>query len=121
MAGRRKGGSAVGTVISTIVLIVAVAVFAYAAWMLYGYYREYKKGTDEYANLNDSYVSTPAQDLETQAQTETDPASGKAGGSADPQHQAGGGIPEERDGERGDQKSAHAAQSGGFCRAARDQ
>ncbi len=77
MAGRRKGGSAVGTVISTIVLIAAVAVFAYAAWMLYGYYREYKKGTDEYANLNDSYVSTPAQEPETQAQTETDPASGK--------------------------------------------
>ena len=54
---KKKKGSAVGTFISTLLLIVALGVFCYAAFTLYGYYREYKAGTDEYGNLNDKYVN----------------------------------------------------------------
>lgn len=70
--GRKKKGSRVGTFISTLLLVVALGVFGYSAFTLYGYYKEYKAGTDEYGNLNDKYVSivpsAPGQD-ET-AQTE---------------------------------------------------
>ena len=55
--GKKKKGSAIGTFISTLVLVVALGVFCYAAYTLYGYYKEYKKGTDEYGSLNDRYVT----------------------------------------------------------------
>ncbi|MDO5344967.1 MAG: class B sortase [Lachnospiraceae bacterium] len=54
---RKKKGSAVGSFISTFLLVIAIGVFCYAAYMLYGYYKEYKKGTDEYGSLNDRYVA----------------------------------------------------------------
>lgn len=54
---RKKKGSAVGTFFSTLILIIALGVFGYSAFTLYGYYREYKAGTDEYGNLNDKYVN----------------------------------------------------------------
>ncbi len=50
---RRKKSNPVVTVLTTILLIVAIAVFCGAAYMLYGYYKDYKAGTDEYAQLND--------------------------------------------------------------------
>lgn len=62
---RRKKGSAVGSFITTLLLVIAIGVFCYAAYTLYGYYREYKKGTDEYGNLNDQYVSIRDEGNET--------------------------------------------------------
>lgn len=64
--GKKKKGSAIGTFISTLVLVVALGVFCYAAYTLYGYYKEYKKGTDEYGNLNDRYVTILSADDETE-------------------------------------------------------
>ena len=52
-----RKGSAVGTFFSTLLLVVAIGVFCYAGWRLLGYYRAYKAGSDEYANLNQQYVS----------------------------------------------------------------
>lgn len=54
---KKKKGSAAGTFISTVLLILALGVFGYSAFTLYGYYKEYKAGTDEYGNLNDKYVN----------------------------------------------------------------
>lgn len=51
----RKQGKA-GTVISTILLVIALCVFGFSAYKLYGYWREYHKGESEYSNLNDEYV-----------------------------------------------------------------
>ncbi|MCD8103971.1 MAG: class B sortase, partial [Lachnospiraceae bacterium] len=47
----RKKRSKVGDVLSIIVMVVAFGVFVFAGYKLYGYYREYKKADDEYANL----------------------------------------------------------------------
>lgn len=40
-------------VLLTIALIVAIAVFCYAAFNLYHIYTEYKKGTDEYNQIEE--------------------------------------------------------------------
>ena len=53
---QKKKGSAVGTFFTTLLLIAALAVFCYAGWKLFGYYRDYKAGSDEYARLNDQFV-----------------------------------------------------------------
>lgn len=55
-------------VLLTIALIVAIAVFCYAAFNLYHIYTEYKKGTDEY------------NQIEEMAVTERDADSGEAAG-----------------------------------------
>ena len=44
-------------VLLTIALIVAIAVFCYAAFNLYHIYTEYKKGTDEYNQIEEMAVS----------------------------------------------------------------
>lgn len=44
-------------VLLTIVLIVAIAVFCYAAFNLYHIYTEYKKGTDEYNQIEEMAVT----------------------------------------------------------------
>lgn len=53
--GRRKKGGA-GTYITTLLLIIAIAVFAFSAFKLLGYWREYHKGESEYSDLNKQYV-----------------------------------------------------------------
>ena len=65
---RRKKGSALGTFILTLLLLLALAVFAFAAWKLYGYYRDYKAGTDEYNALRSQYTIDVNK---AEAQTET--------------------------------------------------
>ncbi len=52
----KKKGSVFGRVFGTLILVAAVCVFCYSAYELYGYYREYKAGTDEYGSLNDQFV-----------------------------------------------------------------
>ena len=46
-----------GSFFTTLVLIAAIGVFCYAAWTLYGYYRDYKAGTDEYNKLEGQYTT----------------------------------------------------------------
>ena len=52
---KKKGG--IGGVLTTIVLIAAIAVFCFAAYKLVGYYLEYKAGSDEYARLEQDFVT----------------------------------------------------------------
>lgn len=59
----KKKGGVVGNIITTLLLIVALGVFGYSAFTLYGYYKEYKAGTDEYGNLNDKYVNIVSDDV----------------------------------------------------------
>ena len=72
--GKRKKGSPVGTFFTSLLLVIAIGVFGYAAFTLYGYYREYKAGTDEYGSLNDRYVNiVPTADA---GEEQTEPAPG---------------------------------------------
>ena len=69
---KKKGG--VVSVLSTILLIVAIGVFLFAGWKLWGYYKEYKKGSDEYSRLNQDFVSIqPAAGSEYTAADGTKP------------------------------------------------
>ena len=52
---RRKKKGGIGTAISTLVLLIAVVVFCFAAWRLVHIYLDYKTGVDEYASL-EQYV-----------------------------------------------------------------
>ena len=56
MAGRgqgqkKKGG--IGNVISTLVLLIAIGIFCFAAWKLVTIYLDYKTGVDEYTALEE--------------------------------------------------------------------
>ena len=56
MAGRRrrqkkKGG--IGNVISTLILLIAIGIFCFAAWKLVTIYLDYKTGVDEYTALEE--------------------------------------------------------------------
>ena len=53
---QKKKGSAVGNFFITVVLVVAIGVFAYSGYKLLGYYMAYKAGSDEYSGLNDEFV-----------------------------------------------------------------
>ena len=63
------------------VFLVALAVFCYSGWRLFGIWREYKKGTDTYDNLASEAEKilsapdeeTPAADGNSQAEAENDP------------------------------------------------
>jgi len=59
---RHTAGGAFGSFITTLLLVVAIGVFAYSGYRLIGYYLDYKKGTDEYSSLNDDYVSILSDD-----------------------------------------------------------
>ena len=56
-----RAGGAAGTFLITLLLVVAIGVFAYSGWRLFSYYMAYKQGSDEYSDLNDEYMNTPAQ------------------------------------------------------------
>ena len=51
-------------VLLTLALIVAIAVFCYAAVNLYHIYTEYKKGTDEYNHIEEMAVTDRAPDAQ---------------------------------------------------------
>ena len=92
----KKKGSVLGTALSTFVLIVAVGVFGYSAWTLYGYYKEYKAGSDEYKDLNTAYVD---EDASKDVQTVT--PSGSGGGLAGNGQSSGEGTSAETGGASG--------------------
>ena len=52
-----KKKKSAGDVLLTIVLVVAICVFCYAAYNLYHIYTEYKKGTDEYNQIEEMAVT----------------------------------------------------------------
>ena len=51
---KAKKKKTAGDYVLTLVLIVAVVVFCYAAFNLYHIYTEYKKGTDEYNSISEN-------------------------------------------------------------------
>ncbi|MDY4694123.1 MAG: class B sortase [Blautia sp.] len=55
---KQKKKKSKGDVLLTLVLIVAVCVFCYAAFNLHHIYSEYKKGTDEYNRIEQMAVTT---------------------------------------------------------------
>ena len=61
-----RSGGAAGTFIITLLLVIAVGVFAYSGWRLFNYYMAYKAGTDEYSELEEAYVKPePAAGAQT--------------------------------------------------------
>lgn len=67
--GKKKKGKA-GDILLTIVLLLAIAVFCYAAYNLFHIYTEYKKGTDEYNHIEQMAVTEREPDL-IEMETET--------------------------------------------------
>lgn len=65
---RQKKKKSAGDVLLTIVLILAIGVFCFAAYNLYHIFTEYKKGTDEYNQIAQMAVTTrhPQQLSETE-------------------------------------------------------
>lgn len=57
---KKRGGA--GSVLTTVLLIAAICVFAYSAIRLYGYYRAYKAGTDEYSGLSQEFADLEGGD-----------------------------------------------------------
>lgn len=88
-----RAGSAFGTFLITLLLVIAVGVFLYSGWRLFGYYMAYKQGSDEYSDLNAEFVNT-------------NPAPVSAGAK-----DAGGGAAQEPDGSAAQGQAS--AQSGG--------
>lgn len=67
MAGRRRKRSRFGDIMSGLLMAIALVVFLFSGYMLYSYYQEYRAGTEEYNNLEDSYVveDSGEEDLES--------------------------------------------------------
>ncbi len=57
MSRGKKRRHTFGDVIRFIVMMLALGVFLYSGWTLYGFYKEYKKSSDEYDNLESSYAA----------------------------------------------------------------
>lgn len=75
MAGRRKKKrAAFGDIMRTLLMLIALVVFLFSAYTLYGYYREYKKGTDEYDNLESSFSIEDESESENLEDLENDQA-----------------------------------------------
>lgn len=66
MAGkkRKRKKRTIGDLILTLVLLIAIGVFCFAAYNLYNIYTEYKKGTDEYNQIEQMAVVTREPELE---------------------------------------------------------
>lgn len=78
MANKKpKKKSKAGDFLLTLVLVAAIGVFCYAAYNLYHIYTEYKKGTDEYNQIEQMAVTNRAPD-EEQAETGSDENQGPA-------------------------------------------
>ena len=55
--GAPKKKSAAGTFLLTLLLVIAVGVFAFSGYKLLGFYMDYKAGSDEYSELNKDFAS----------------------------------------------------------------
>lgn len=56
MAGKKKKKT-FGDVLTTLLMVVALGVFAFSGYTLYGFYQEYHKSSVEYDNLENDYAS----------------------------------------------------------------
>lgn len=56
MSRRRKKKRTFGDIMGTLLMLIALCVFIFSGYTLYGFYKEYKKGSDEYDNLENSYA-----------------------------------------------------------------
>ena len=74
MSRRRKRTKTLGDVIRLIVMLAALVVFLYSGYTLYGFYKEYKKSSDEYDNLENSYAVDQEQESENIDNLEDDDA-----------------------------------------------
>ena len=63
----KKKKSKAGDVLLSLVLVFAVGIFCYAAYNLYHIYTEYKKGTDEYNQIQQMAVTERDPDSTEQA------------------------------------------------------
>ncbi len=73
---KRKGGF--GSFLTTLLLVIAIGVFGYSAYKLYGYWQEYRAGESEYSDLNKKYVQIePAPETAPDGQTKAE--GGKTG------------------------------------------
>ena len=54
---KKKRKRTFGDVLRFLLMIIALGVFLYSGWTLYGFYQDYKKGSDEYDNLESSYAA----------------------------------------------------------------
>ncbi len=53
----RRRKTTVGDVLRMLLMIAALCVFCFSAYQLYGFYQEYKAGTDEYSGLENEYAA----------------------------------------------------------------
>lgn len=67
MAGRKRRRSRFGDIMSGLLMAIALVVFLFSGYMLYGYYKEYRAGTEEYDNLEDSFTIEDHSDEELEA------------------------------------------------------
>lgn len=74
MSRRRKKRKTVGDVLRLTVMLAALAVFLYSGYTLYGFYKEYKKSSDEYDNLEHSYAADQESESENLDALENDTA-----------------------------------------------
>lgn len=70
---RNKKKSRIGDLFLTLILIVSIGVFCYAAYNLYHIYTEYKKGTDEYNEIQQMAVTNREPDASEEAEEEEKP------------------------------------------------
>lgn len=57
MSRRKKRRTTFGDIMSTLLMLIALVVFIFSGYTLYGFYKEYQKGSNEYDNLESSYAS----------------------------------------------------------------
>ena len=70
---RRKKKGGFGSFLTTLLLVIAIGVFGYSAYKLYGYWREYRAGENEYSDLNKKYVQIePAPETAPDSQTKAE-------------------------------------------------
>ncbi|MCR5162167.1 MAG: hypothetical protein K6C06_10385, partial [Lachnospiraceae bacterium] len=62
-----RGGNIVLNILTILLLIIAVGVFAFASWKLWGYYRSYKAGENEYSGLNQQVTVSPDETADSSA------------------------------------------------------
>lgn len=78
---KTKKKKTAGDIILTLVLIVAIAVFCYAAYNLYHIYTEYKKGSDEYNAIAQMAVSERDPDAQEEGTGDGDSTDEESGSS----------------------------------------
>lgn len=57
MSRRKKRRTTFGDIMTTLLMLIALVVFIFSGYTLYGFYKEYQKGSNEYDNLESSYAS----------------------------------------------------------------